>query len=56
MFHGMAAIIVHGGASAIPSAIRELCVTGCRTAADEGYKVLKAGSSALDAGVFVEIG
>ena len=46
----MAAVIVHGGAYAIPDAIAGACKEGCRTAAEKGYEVLKEGKSALDAG------
>lgn len=47
----MAAVVVHGGAYAIPDSIAGTCEEGCREAAQQGYKVLKEGKSALDAGV-----
>ena len=43
------AIIVHGGAYAIPDELREACERGCRVAASKGYAVLQAGGSAVDA-------
>ena len=45
----MAAIIVHGGAWAIPDEMRDECVRGCESAAREGYEVLLKGGSSLDA-------
>jgi beta-aspartyl-peptidase (threonine type) len=42
------AIIVHGGAYAIPEDVKEACEIGCRVAAQAGYAVLAAGGSALD--------
>ncbi len=47
----MAAVIVHGGAYAIPDSIADACVAGCREAAEKAYQVLKSGNSALDAGL-----
>ncbi len=47
----MAAVIVHGGAYAIPDDIADSCVSGCREAADKAYAVLKSGGSSLDAGI-----
>ena len=46
----MAAVIVHGGAYAIPDSIAGACVAGCERAATEGYTALLAGKSAIDAG------
>ena len=43
------AIIVHGGAYAIPDAIAGASVCGCEAAAAAGYDVLAAGGSAMDA-------
>ena len=45
----MAAIIVHGGARAIPDERREECMRGCEAAALAGYEVLKKSGSAFDA-------
>ena len=45
----MAAIIVHGGAWAIPDDMKEDSVCGCEAAALAGYEVLKKGGSAFDA-------
>lgn len=49
----MAAVIVHGGASAVPDAIVDVAVAGCKTAAERAYKILQSGKSALDAGTVV---
>lgn len=46
----MAAVIVHGGAYPVPDSIADDCIAGCRAAAEDGYKALTAGKSALDAG------
>jgi beta-aspartyl-peptidase (threonine type) len=43
------AIIVHGGAGAIPLERREAAREGCREAAVAGWGVLRAGGSAMDA-------
>jgi beta-aspartyl-peptidase (threonine type) len=43
------ALIVHGGAWAIPEVERDLCLDGCRNAARAGWAVLQKGGSALDA-------
>jgi len=43
------AILVHGGAGDIPTERRDGAETGCREAAEAGWKVLIAGGSALDA-------
>lgn len=43
------AIIVHGGAWAIPQEFTERSLAGVRTASLKGYSVLKAGGSAVDA-------
>src|SRR3954471_24612772 len=43
------AIIVHGGAGVIDASRRAVCVAGCERAAAEGWKVLLAGGSAIDA-------
>ena len=43
------AIIVHGGAYAIPDSIKEPSVEGCKAACKEGFQVLIQGGSALDA-------
>ncbi|MBI4527908.1 MAG: isoaspartyl peptidase/L-asparaginase [Deltaproteobacteria bacterium] len=43
------AIIVHGGAGSIPEDILAPMLEGCRKAALEGWRVLDAGGSALDA-------
>ena len=48
----MAAVIVHGGAYAIPDAIAEASVAGCKEAAEKAYQALKSGKSALDAGSY----
>ena len=50
----MAAVIVHGGASAIPDGKAEASVHGCQSAARRAHKALKDGKSALDAGIFVK--
>ena len=44
------AVIVHGGAYAIPDSLADATVAGCREAAEKAYQVLKAGKTALDAG------
>ena len=46
----MAAVIVHGGAYAIPDSIAESCLVGCRVAAESAYEALLAGKSAVDGG------
>lgn len=46
----LAAVIVHGGAYAVPDSIAEASIAGCRTAVDKACKILKSGKSALDAG------
>ena len=46
----MAAVIVHGGAYAIPDAVVNGCVSGCEEAAGRAYQLLTSGQSALDAG------
>ena len=46
----MAAVIVHGGAYAIPDSIAKEKVKGCERAAREAYRALVEGKSALDAG------
>lgn len=43
------AIIVHGGAGAIPLERRDAAREGCRAAALAGWEVLRAGGSAMDA-------
>lgn len=43
------AVIVHGGAYAIPDSIVDASVKGCTRAATEAHKLLKEGRSALDA-------
>lgn len=45
----MQAIIVHGGAWAIPDRFVEDHLAGCRAAAEEGGRVLEGGGSAIDA-------
>ncbi len=42
-------LIVHGGAWFIPPDLRTAYIAGCREAAREGWAVLQAGASALDA-------
>lgn len=44
-----AAIIVHGGAWAIPDHLRQRSLDGCQNAAAAGWAVLEAGGNALDA-------
>lgn len=44
-----AVIVVHGGAWAIPDELASASVSGVKTAACEGYSVLKRNGSALDA-------
>ena len=46
----MAAVIVHGGAYAIPDRIVESSLRGCQVAAKLAHKALEDGKSALDAG------
>lgn len=46
-----AAIVVHGGAWAIPDDLAEASVDGVKAAACEGFSVLQRGGSALDAAV-----
>lgn len=48
----MAAVIVHGGAYAIPDSIAEDCKVGCAAAANSAYEALLAGKSAVDCGEF----
>ena len=43
------AIIVHGGAYAIPDAIKEKSVDGCKLAAKKGFEILLQNGTALDA-------
>ena len=43
------AIIVHGGAGAIPPELREVYQAGCKEAALIGWRILQAGGAALDA-------
>lgn len=43
------ALVVHGGAGTIPAARYEAARDGCRAAATAGWKILRAGGSALDA-------
>src|SRR6266571_6071028 len=43
------AIIVHGGAGAIPPELSEVYQAGCKEAALVGWRILLAGGSALDA-------
>lgn len=45
----MAAIIVHGGAFAIPDSLVDNSLKGCQSAVQDGYKILQSGGSALDA-------
>ena len=47
----MAAVIVHGGAYAIPDNIVEPSLRGCQLAAKLAHKALEDGKSALDAGI-----
>ena len=51
----MAAVIVHGGAYAIPDSIAEASVNGCQVAARLAHKALEDGKSALDAGEACEV-
>ena len=46
----MAAVIVHGGAWAIPDSLAGASTEGCEQAAVKAHGVLLAGKSALDAG------
>lgn len=48
----MAAVIVHGGAYAIPDSLVEPKVEGCKRAAESAHKALMEGKSATDAGIF----
>ncbi len=43
------ALIVHGGAWAIPAELKESCKNGVQRALDRGWRVLESGGSALDA-------
>src|SRR5690242_12472980 len=43
------ALIVHGGAGAIPLERREAAREGCRAAVIAGWEVLRGGGSAMDA-------
>ena len=43
------AVMVHGGAWAIPQEVTEATLAGVRRAASQGYGVLTGGGSALDA-------
>src|SRR5216683_2027229 len=43
------AIIVHGGAGAIPAELSEVYQVGCKEAALIGWRILQAGGAALDA-------
>lgn len=43
------ALIVHGGAGNIPAERHAVAAEGCRAAAEIGWRVLRAGGSALDA-------
>lgn len=42
-------LVVHGGAWAIPDELAKASVDGVKSAAREGFSVLKRGGSALDA-------
>lgn len=44
-----AVLVVHGGAWAIPDELAKASVDGVKTAACEGFSVLKRGGSAVDA-------
>ena len=44
------ALIVHGGAGDIPPERHAAAAGGCRAAAEIGWRVLRAGGCALDAG------
>lgn len=44
-----AAVVVHGGAWAIPDECGKACVDGVKVAAQEGFSVLTRGGNALDA-------
>lgn len=44
-----AVLVVHGGAWAIPDELAKASVDGVKTAAREGFSVLKRGGSAVDA-------
>src|SRR5262245_63236798 len=43
------ALIVHGGAGAIPSELKQACKNGVLAGLDIGWSVLQDGGSALDA-------
>ncbi len=43
------AIIVHGGAGAIPAELSEVYQVGCKEASLIGWRILQAGGAALDA-------
>ena len=47
----MAAVIVHGGAWAIPDSLAGASTEGCEKAAVAAHGALLAGKSALDAGI-----
>ena len=47
----MAAVIVHGGAYAIPDSIAEDSLAGCREASECSYEALMNGKSAVEAGI-----
>jgi len=51
----MAAVIVHGGAYAIPDSIAEDSSAGCRAAAECSYEALVNGKSAVDGGILWQI-
>lgn len=51
----MEAIIVHGGAYSIPDSTVAKCRSGCSEAAEKAYLMLKAGKSAVDAGMKVAL-
>lgn len=51
----MAAVVVHGGAYAIPDSKVDASLRGCQEAAKLAHKALKEGKSALDAGEGEEI-
>lgn len=54
-FCSMVAVIVHGGACSIPSAIAEACVAGCVEAAEKANQLLLSGKSAVDAGNYCKL-
>jgi beta-aspartyl-peptidase (threonine type) len=45
------AVVVHGGAYAIPDTDVAAVEAGCKEAAEKAYQVLQSGKSALDAGM-----